>query len=791
MPAFLSYSDDSSPLAHSRPRRRGVVLSCAECRRLKLKCSRDFPCSNCVKKGCAAICPTGSLTTGRGNRFVLANTEVLHDKITDLANRVRQLEDALHDSHAVHSSATHPLLAEDLLQIKRPLERDRADQISIKEERSEGIDTIDALGSLSISHNGRANFYGKTANSWYLLKNEEGSSEDDPLPENGSLMPTNIPSLHHAFPFAQVPTSLAESYHTALTESLPHKATARALSKIYFRHAAWMYTPISENEFLDTILEPFYEPDRTPLDATMSHRLAILYMVLALGTMLDLDRPFNSPETMHYYQLARAALSLESVLEEPSASAVQALLLMTHFMFLSEMGSPRWVIMGIVVKLAISIGLHRDSVRWNLDPEDTQKRRKLFYEVYTYDLWQSLTFGRPPSFSLVHVDCKFPFSLPDEKANVDTAFRAWKHQYTAECMSQVMDEAFSAKPPRYKVIQELDKKVRNWYVPPILRINVSGSPKMGKEMDDTSVELTMQRFTTFAIKEMTLFYMHRGFFAQALEGNPADPMASKYAESVLAAYRGACTFVGEMDSLFNQHQALLERLWFYFTHVFSCAIVLGTIAAKPQLSLARSAQVYLETAYNLFSRVSDSTRIAKILPILQALREKAHSSHLNLKQLPPPDSKSDLEGLYALGGMTRLVSRKTTSPSSSQAGSVSPASQPASPHIVRDSISYQQQPPPWSTFNSHHVSPEMNGFHHQYFVMPQQHYSTSEIHTPAHSHSHSHSHAAIPQPTSFEVVPGFYGYPSQPGALHSPMVDSSAPVPDLTMSWQNFMAQYK
>lgn len=30
---------------------------------------------------------------------------------------------------------------------------------------------------------------------------------------------------------------------------------------------------------------------------------------------------------------------------------------MTHFMFVAEMGSPRWVVMGIVVKLAISVSL--------------------------------------------------------------------------------------------------------------------------------------------------------------------------------------------------------------------------------------------------------------------------------------------------------------------------------------------------------------------------------------------------------------------------------------------------
>lgn len=85
------------------------------------------------------------------------------------------------------------------------------------------------------------------------------------------------------------------------------------------------YTPISEHDFFDTIFEPIYEPDRASPEAPASHRLAILYMVLALGALLDLGRPPNSPDSMHYYHLGRAALSLESVLEEPSIAAAQAL----------------------------------------------------------------------------------------------------------------------------------------------------------------------------------------------------------------------------------------------------------------------------------------------------------------------------------------------------------------------------------------------------------------------------------------------------------------------------------
>ncbi|KAJ3715520.1 hypothetical protein C8R42DRAFT_223054 [Lentinula raphanica] len=36
-----------------------VPLSCCECRRLKLRCDRTFPCGSCKKRGVSDICPDG------------------------------------------------------------------------------------------------------------------------------------------------------------------------------------------------------------------------------------------------------------------------------------------------------------------------------------------------------------------------------------------------------------------------------------------------------------------------------------------------------------------------------------------------------------------------------------------------------------------------------------------------------------------------------------------------------------------------------------------------------------
>lgn len=72
------------------------------------------------------------------------------------------------------------------------------------------------------------------------------------------------------------------------------------------------------------------------------------------------------------------------------------------------------------------------------------------------------------------------------------------------------DQAFGARPPNYKVIQELDKKVRGFYIPPSLQVpGFSGkaSASSSIEMERPTLQLTMQRYITWAIKEICKLVM--------------------------------------------------------------------------------------------------------------------------------------------------------------------------------------------------------------------------------------------------------------------------------------------
>ncbi|KAI0953849.1 hypothetical protein AcV7_007263 [Taiwanofungus camphoratus] len=560
-----------------------------------------------------------------------------------------------------------------------------------------------AIGiSRSITESGHTKFFGAAANAWYLLQNEEG--DDETVEHSEIQLPSDIPWLSYTFPFSSSVNDTIAGVRVSLIELLPEVLEARRLAALYFRHAAWMYTPVPEAEFYDNIFTRFYGHPVTPMldqDPMDSHKLAILYLVLAMGMLLDLDKPPLSSEATRYYQLGRAALSLDSILEHQSIPAIQALILMCHFMFLSFVEGPRWALMGLAVKLALTLGLHRDSGKWNLNPEETFRRRTLFYELFVYDSWQSLTFGRPPSLSTAFIDCQIAQeATKNEQGEEEMSFATWKHRFASRCLSIVHDQVFGARMPNYRTVQELHKKVHDWYMPPSLRVPGFGGNKMEMGQPPAPLELTMQRYIALSIKEISIFYMHRGFFASAIQDHPDDPLGSKYGQSVLAAYNSACSFIGLIKSLYSTQPALTERMWFLFTHVFSCAIVLGSITTKsPKMALAPSALSHLDSAYSLFEGVSHNPRAQKVLPVLRKLKGRAMMAMSETQSGSPGSSVSPTsphdqatkedEELAALRGKTRLVARSSPSlPSSPQGSNSQPGSSPSPRELPDQSFSH-------------------------------------------------------------------------------------------------------
>ncbi|KAF8575545.1 hypothetical protein K439DRAFT_1419688 [Ramaria rubella] len=678
VPPPLRANEQADKKLDSSKRRRNH-LSCAECRRLKVRCDRIFPCESCRKRGCAAICPEGALMT-KGTRFVLANTEELHAKIMDMSERIRQLENAVSASNS--GPEPHPLLREDLLLVKVPIEfkndANSPPQESQREDSHKDKESfptlLDAFGTLKIGADGHSRFFGQTARTEHFVKDEtDAPLQDD---EVHHLLPQGLLHLSQAFPFGA--TSQDTEVLRLILDYLPPITDAWPLVDIYYSNAAWIYEPCPRAQFEEEVFAHVYERAKDP-ESVLPHRLALVFAVLSHGALMDLNREPCSAYAEQLHQLARASLAASPFLQEPTLPVIQAMFLIGFYLVLvhkKEAASTGWAIQGLNCKLAEMLGLHRDLEYWDTEEKRShgEARRKVFWELVTLDGWMSLGLGRPATIHLSQIDCKMPaatqtaMNAPDSSLHV---WHTWKHGL-AVLVSRVLQKALDAQTPPYSDIIELDRSIHAFSLPPDVDALANGLPFQPPQPD--SPGLTMQRWLLLQARDTAVLLLHRGFFAQAL-GEKADPMQSKFAPSVLATYRSACYIILALHNIYSQQPDLSCRFGLFWSNAFSASISLCLIVTRAtRSSYAPFALGQLDLAHELFTRAKSECVIArKALPIVTRLRDKAHVAYAPYRNGQHPASLAsrkhlamdhDDDELKILGGKTNVVaSLPQTTPS--------------------------------------------------------------------------------------------------------------------------------
>lgn len=182
---------------------------------------------------------------------------------------------------------------------------------------------------------------------------------------------------------------------------------------------------------MTNILTPLYGHTGSPnINNIHSHRLSVFFILLASGALYE-QSSSSGVMAEQYHALSRAALSLDPIHQDATCATVQALFMATRHIYLTDCANNegRWLLMGVVGRVAqlvstvrfrgerskgannnlSQIGLRksihtralrqslmqiaeRDSAGWGLGHEETQRRRILFWEVYTCDAWTVRVF---------------------------------------------------------------------------------------------------------------------------------------------------------------------------------------------------------------------------------------------------------------------------------------------------------------------------------------------------------------------------------------------------------------
>lgn len=616
------------------------------------------------------LCPNGTMPPGKGSRFVGVAEEYLRHKAIKLEERMRSLEDALAILQFNTSTRPHPLLTKIWSTEEADVESGVDTTAATAESDVHGM--VDALvGSLHFDgdpQSGSACFFGPSGGSESLLLVEKRAISDTPPPltdpqeiEVDYLLP-QISKLDQAFPFT--PPGLAKEQVQEMIKSyLPNIQRAVSLCETFLKSLSWIFQIVSRQQIIDRLIPLIYRPGLKPLERPCygPHDLALLFSVLAVGALVDPTLPPYNAEARHYHRLARAALCLQSVFLERSMATLQALHLMSVYYGMSGIESNAelcYSFLNLAAQAALQIGFHKDPSRWGFKGREVYERRSYFWALFSQTLWQSLVTGRPPVIMPAVVDCQIPSDLDEatyQPGEITIAFGTWSSRYTKECLAPIIEVTQAVKPPNYQNILDLDRKIREFSMPVF-----PDSP----HFDRTPVE--MRDFVQSRYRELTLMYLHRGFFAQAMGDFPLDPLRSPVGRSFMVAYQCASALVTVSINQYKRQPVLCSRVWRIWSHTFSAAVIVGTVAVRRLgINLDPDPFEHLEKVCSLYhSAAQTCSRAKKALPILLQLHQKAvrarmdplqHASHKPSSR--SPESEDEPDELEIFGGRTLLVTK--------------------------------------------------------------------------------------------------------------------------------------
>lgn len=162
----------------------------------------------------------------------------------------------------------------------------------------------------------------------------------------------------------------ADAVQEVIEGHLPSWDHALRLVKSFQDGAGWLFRTVSPEQIQGELLPSFYNQSSSSPSPSLSinhtgpHDLALLYMVFAVGALVDLGKEPANAEAEHYHQIARAAVCLQPVLEKPSLVTVQVLHMLSYYNAMSsnELGSQEtsmettWSLQTLAAHLSQTVG---------------------------------------------------------------------------------------------------------------------------------------------------------------------------------------------------------------------------------------------------------------------------------------------------------------------------------------------------------------------------------------------------------------------------------------------------
>ncbi|KAL5086876.1 hypothetical protein Trisim1_008625 [Trichoderma cf. simile WF8] len=417
-PKRLAASVDEEDSAPAPPLRESVLQSssrgtrsCEGCYQRKIRCDRGVPCTNCSRHGMTCVYPTRDPDAAQKPCT-----------LRDVSNRLERLESLL--SLLVERTGVLTGLEADSGSNRG---RGRAEpEITIQPRPiSDNVNTIRTSRQQPSDRP-----LGKST--WELLMNN--SNIELPLQEDRSK-PTQPPGLettpshfqvntasHHRLP-TQLGAAAPLDRDSDLLDVYPDAQLALRLWNVYVRSVdpvlKILHIPTIQSAVVATILDA-----RSAQPSLVALTFAIYYAAVTALCHHDCDEPadlsWEKPVLLKHYQTALDRLLVTpDFMKRPDMTGLQALAIYVTCSRANELGRPVWVLNGLVIRLAQSIGLHRDGASLKLSLFESEMRLRLWWHLCVLESRASEDQGFQPTIDITNTGLRLPLNVNDDQIYPD------------------------------------------------------------------------------------------------------------------------------------------------------------------------------------------------------------------------------------------------------------------------------------------------------------------------------------------------------------------------------------
>lgn len=272
----------------------------------------------------------------------------------------------------------------------------------------------------------------------------------------------------------EIPFSLPPD--TELTHLLPEKQTALILVDSFFVNTHGLVEVFDEKEFLEKMERCYSDP------LTVDHIfLCHLNLVFAIGLSFATPEPgtleaeiidslrANYPDQSEIFFLNAKSINNPIIgFEDADLWSIQALLLMALYMLLKTRRNPAFAYIGMAVRTAYTLGLHREETLVVFPAEQQSARKNLWRSLFIMDRFLSASLGRPMAIA----DDECSGEILNSTSSLYSAPQLDTHQYCAAGLEAavrsfhvvgiVLKKVYLQRKVSTKLAQELADQCKSW-----------------------------------------------------------------------------------------------------------------------------------------------------------------------------------------------------------------------------------------------------------------------------------------------------------------------------------------